>query len=422
MVIETSARTRVTLSALEGLLKGLGALNQPINIVMISEGLFVARDRTNMSEIARRAAEARATIHVIRPGQSYFDIDDTAAPGVSRFFEDGLLAEGLEQLAGQTRGTIATVSGSAQIAFDRLGRELSGYYLLGFEPTAADRTGRERRIRVQVKTRGLTVRARPTFVIREDAAAAAATAAKTDTTALDQVKELLRAPLPTRGLPMRVASYTATDAGSSKIRVVIAAEVGDTATDEAEWPVGVMVLDKNDRAIVSRAGPSKLEPASPRGPSPRLILTSLLLDPGEYTLRLAAVDDAGRMGSVHHSFNARFTPAGKLNVSDLVLISQPLDAGGAPRPRPSGVIDTDGLSALIEMTSNDRNLLARARVTVQIADGENGSPLVNVEARQAHARRGSTRLCGDDSTWACCRRANTSRARSSPRPGSRRPA
>lgn len=383
MIIEISARTRVTLSALEGLLKGLGALKQPINIVMVSEGLFVARDRTNMNEIARRAAEARATIHVIRPGQSYFDIDDTASPGVSRFYEDGLLAEGLEQLAGQTRGTIATISGSAQIAFDRLGRELSGYYLIGFEPTAADRTGRERRIRVQVKTRGLTVRARPTFVIREDPAAASATAAAAATTAVDQVKDLLRAPLPTRGLPMRVASYTATDAGSAKIRVVVTAEIGDDATAEAEWPVGVMVLDKNDRAIVSRAGPTKLEPASPRGPSPRLMLTSLLLDPGEYTLRIAAMDDAGRMGSVHHSFNARFTPAGKLNVSDLVLLSQPLEAGGAPRPRPSGVIDTEGLSALIEMTSNDRNLLARAKVTVQIADGENGSPLVNVEARQA---------------------------------------
>jgi VWFA-related protein len=381
MIIEASARTRVTLSALEGLLKGLGALKQPINIVMISEGLFVARDRTSMTEIARRAAEARATIHVIRPGQSYFDIDDTAAPGVSRFYEDGLLAEGLEQIAGQTRGTIATVSGSAQIAFDRLGRELSGYYLLGFEPTAADRTGKERRIRVQVKTRGLTVRARPTFVIREEAADR--TTAGAATTALQQVKDLLRAPLPTRGLPMRVASYTATDAGSSKIRVVITAEIGDDATAGAEWQTGVMVLDTNDRAVVSRAGPSKLEPASPRAPSPRLMLTSLLLDPGEYTLRIAAMDDTGRMGSVHHSFNARFTPAGKLNVSDLVLLAKPLEVGGAPRPRPSGVIDTEGLSALIEMTSNDQNLLARARVTMQIADGENGSPLVNVEARQA---------------------------------------
>ena len=74
------------------------------------------------------------------------------------------MSEGLDQVAGQTRGSMSVVNGDGKIAFDRLGRELSGYYLLGFEPTEADRTGRERRIKVSVKTRGLTVRARPTFV------------------------------------------------------------------------------------------------------------------------------------------------------------------------------------------------------------------------------------------------------------------
>ncbi len=58
------------------------------------------------------------------------------------------MSEGLEQVAGQTRGSMSVVNGDGKIAFDRLGRELSGYYLLGFEPTEADRTGRERRIKV----------------------------------------------------------------------------------------------------------------------------------------------------------------------------------------------------------------------------------------------------------------------------------
>lgn len=383
MLIESSARTRVTLQALDGLLSNLATLKTPINIVMVTEGLFVARERQNMSEIGRRAAEARATIHVIRPGQSFFDMDDASSPGTSRFYDDGLLREGLEQLAGQTRGTMTTVTGSARNAFDRLGRELSGYYLLGFEPTEADRTGKERRIRVQVKTRGLTVRARPTFVIR-DAPVVAETTATTAVASIEQLRDVLRAPLPTRGLPMRVASYTATDAGSSKLRVIITAEVGDPATTGAEWPVGVLVLDKDERAVVSRAGPTQLEPASPRGPSPRLILTSLLLDPGDYTLRLAAADDAGRVGSVHHSIHARLSPAGgKLLVSDLILASQTVTAADTPRPRPSGVIDTEFVSAMIEMTSGDQSLLGRTKVTVQIADGENGNALVNMDARQA---------------------------------------
>ena len=389
LLMETSARTQSTLRSLEALLKNLAALNTPVNIVMISEGLFVARDRTSMAELTRRAAEARATIHMIRPGQNAFDIEDRAAPGVSAFYDDSLMSEGLEQIAGQTRGTMTQIGGSPQGAFDRLGRELSGYYLVGFEPTDADRTGKERRIRVQVKPRGLTVRARPTFVVRDDAAATApAPASGTNgavATALatEHIKQLLVAPLPTRGLPMRVSTYTATDTGSSKIRVVISAEVGDDAPDEAEWPTGVLVLDKDGKVVVSRAGTTRLAPASVRGASPRLILTSVLLDPGEYTLRLAAMDDTGRSGSVHSTINARLTKLpGSLNVSDLVLVPQPPNPGETPRPRPTGVIDTETISAMIEMTG-DQQQLGKAKIAVQIADGDNGQALVTVDARQA---------------------------------------
>ena len=390
LLMETSARTQSTLRSLETLLKNLATLNTPVNIVMISEGLFVARDRTSMAELTRRAAEARTTIHMIRPGQNAFDVEDRAAPGISAFYDDSLMSEGLEQIAGQTRGTMTQIGGSPQGVFDRLGRELSGYYLVGFEPTDADRTGKERRIRVQVKPRGLTVRARPTFVIRDDAAAAttATRAPATDgagatAVATEHIKQLLLAPLPTRGLPMRVSTYTATDTGSSKIRVVISAEVGDDAPGEAEWPTGVLVLDKDGKAVVSRAGATKLAPASVRGASPRLILTSVLLDPGEYTLRLAAIDDTGRSGSVHSTINARLTKLpGSLSVSDLVLVPQPPNPGETPRPRPTGVIDTETISAMIEMTG-DQQQIGKARIAVQIADGDNGQALVTVDARQA---------------------------------------
>ena len=380
MVLEASARARATLQALEGLLRNLIQLKSPVNIVMISEGMFVARDRSSMTTLSRLAAEARATIHVIRPSQQFFDIEDRTAGGsATRFFDDGLMSEGLEQVAGQTRGSMSVVNGDGQIAFDRLGRELSGYYLLGFEPSEADRTGRERRIKISVKTRGLTVRARPTFVVP-----AAESTAKTELTPLQQLGEVLKSPLPVRGLPIRVATYTAIETGTSKVRVIVTAEVGDAATTPADWPVGVIVLDKNDRIVVNRGGVSTLAPASKGMESPRLLLTSVALDPGEYTLRLAAVDDTGRGGSVHHSISARLNkgPAG-ISVSDLMLVPQPPVAGELPRPRPTTVIDSETVSAMIEMTGTDQGLLGKTKVTLQISDAENGNALVNVEARQA---------------------------------------
>jgi VWFA-related protein len=387
LLTEASARSRATLQALEALLKNMAQLNTPVNIVMISEGMFVARDRSTMTELGRRAAEARATIHIIRPNQSFFDIEDRGITGAaSRFFDDALMNEGLEQVAGETRGSMEVVSGSGTSAFDRLSRELSGYYLLGFEPTDADRTGKERRIKVEVRQRGLTVRARPTFVIRN----ASTETTSTTLTPLQQLAEVLKSPLPVRGLPIRVASYSAADAGSSKVRVVITAEVGPPATTPAEWPFGIIIVDKNEKIVHNRGGAVSLEPASPRGESPRLALTSVLLDPGEYTLRLAAVDDTGRGGSVHHSINARLNRvAGNINASDLMLVPQPPTAGELPRPRPSTVIDNENITAMLELTGGDQGVLGKTKVTLQISDAENGNALVNVEARQV--ARGNVR-------------------------------
>ena len=386
LLIEASARSRATLQSLEALLRNLAQLKTPVNIVMISEGMFVARDRVGMTELGRRAAEARATIHIIRPGQAFFDIEDRGLSSAnSRFFDDGLMSEGLEQVAAQTRGSMATVNSDGQQAFDRLGRELSGYYLLGFEPTDADRTGKERRIKVEVKPRGLTVRARPTFVIRDSAASATSSL-----TPAQQLGEVLKSPLPLRGLPMRVATYSAVEGSSNKIRVIIAAEVGDPATTPAEWPFGVIILDKNDKVVANRGGASKLAPASDRGESPRLALTTVVLDPGEYTLRVAAVDETGRGGSVHHTVHARLhRVTNAISAGDLMLVPQPPTAGDLPRPRPSTVIDNETVSAMIELTGSDQGALGRTRVTLQISDAENGNPLVNVEPR--HVQRGNVR-------------------------------
>lgn len=386
LLLEASARARSTLQGLEALLKNLIQVKMPVNIVLMSEGMFVARDRTSMTALGRLAAEARATIHVIKPSQNYYDVENRGISSASsRFFDDGLMSEGLEQVADQTRGSMSTVNGDGKIAFDRLGRELSGYYLLGFEPTESDRTGKERRIKVEVKGRGLSVRARPTFVLPT------AEVAKTAMTPMQELGEVLKSPLPVRGLPMKVATYMAPETGTNKVRVIVSAEVGDPATTPAEWPIGVIVLDKNDKIVINRGGISTLQPASARGGNtPRLVLTSVALDPGEYTLRIGAVDDTGRGGSVHHSINAKLNkgPA-NISVSDLMLVPQPPSAGELPRPRPTTVIDNETIAAMIELTGTDQALLGKTKVTLQISDAENGNPLVNVEARQV--QRGNVR-------------------------------
>ena len=227
VINDASMRTRVSITAFEDLTKRLATVNAPVNIVLISEGLFIGRDRNDLGNLARLAAQARVSFFVVQPDESMFDMDSPKIIGSAR--DDSVMSEGLEQLAGFTRGTYFKVASAGVGAFERIGRELSGYYLLSFEPTDADRSSQNRRIKVEVKRRGLTVRARSTFALAE------AKSATTETVApAEQIQNLLRAPLPTAGLAMRVASYSVVNAADTRVRVILSAEIGEPATEPAE--------------------------------------------------------------------------------------------------------------------------------------------------------------------------------------------
>ncbi|MGE3275007.1 MAG: VWA domain-containing protein [Vicinamibacterales bacterium] len=386
MLAEYRARAQATLQSLEGLMERLATLSTPVNIVMISEGMFVARDRQNMSDLARLAASARATLHIVRPGQTFFDVEEQTTERASAFYDDSLLNEGLEQLAGQTRGTLTQVSGGSGAAvFDRLGRELSGYYLIGFEPTDEDRTGDERRIKVEVRQKGVTVRARPTFAVRSAAATADADAAAAlaELDPVAEVREMLGQPLPTRGLPIRLATYATAGATPDEVRLIISAELGEPATEGATWEVGMLLLDKDDRAVMSNLGAIPLEPASAETASPRLLLTSLTVKPGEYTLRLAVADDTGRGGSVHHAVDARLQKVGGLAISDLLIGYEPLGGVGPTRLRPSAVMDSPILTATLEVNGKDPRELEGARVRIEVSETPDGPALVSATTGRA---------------------------------------
>ena len=172
LVTEMRTDASATFRSLEQLLRNLQPLKAPIHMVLISEGLFVSRNSESMASLASLAASARVSMNIVRPAKDWYD---ASAPGISsnRNADDQLFRAGLEQLAGEMRGGFYTAVGDGSGIFDRIGAELSGYYLLAFEPTNEDRTGRERRIKVEVKRRGLSLRSRSTFVIPSPATATA---------------------------------------------------------------------------------------------------------------------------------------------------------------------------------------------------------------------------------------------------------
>ncbi len=128
MLLEASSRARATLQSLEGLLKNLIAA-QDAGQHRDDLGGHVRGPRSREHD-ARSAASpprrARPFTSSGRRRSSSTSRNGRRAACSSRFFDDGLMSEGLEQVAGQTRGSMSVVNGDGKIAFDRLGRELSG--------------------------------------------------------------------------------------------------------------------------------------------------------------------------------------------------------------------------------------------------------------------------------------------------------
>lgn len=378
VVDDREQRASATIRVLDQLAERLRPLNVPVSLILISEGLYVGPTlRPEVERLGARAAAARVSLYIVRPAGEFFDIAQREA-GTDRAQDERLTRDGLEQLAGRMRGALFSAAGGGNNIFERINAELSGYYLLAFEPTADDRSGRERRIRVEVKRRGVTVRARSSFAIR----AAAETAPVTPESRLQQA---LMAPLPLPGLPIRVADYRVVSAEEGKVRVLIGAEIGEGAREAATLPVGLLVLDRSGTPVTSHLGEAEMKPTLVSAPSPRLFLTSVVVPPGDYTVRLASAGADGAIGSVHHSFSARLhTAAGGLALSDLIVTGASAGADGL-RPLPSAVIEGDRALLLLDAEQADPAALARVTVAFEILRSSRDTPLAG-GAAQAETR------------------------------------
>ena len=198
----------------------------------------------------------------------------------------------LETLAGMTGGGSFRAEVNAEAAFERLGRELAGYYRIGVEKDTSDRDGKARRMKVQVSRSAVTVRAREIFDVRtyEDRDWAARLASALD------------APVPATGVGLRVTSYVAADTEDrARVKIVLAGDASRIQPGEATFQV--VVRDLEGKKILS--GEQPLSNATADGLQ---FSTNLPVSPGSYIVRIGVMDSAGRVGSVEHRVDARAAP------------------------------------------------------------------------------------------------------------------
>jgi VWFA-related protein len=349
---EAQATSLSSLAALRHMLAALRSVPGDKTVILVSGGwpLDMREEHSVLSTVAADAAAARATLYTFFVPASMFSADRRMISSTPMRDADLHLSP-LETLAGMTGGGSFRTEVGAEGAFERLGRELSGYYRIGVEKDPTDLDGKTRPMKVHVSRNAVTVRAREVFDTR--------TYEDRDWSA--RLASALEAPAPATSLGLRVTSYLASDPDDgARIRLVLAGEASRLQPGEAT--LQALVRDLEGKRILAGEQPIG-EPTGDRLP----FMTNIAVPPGSYIVRLAVMDGTGRVGSVDHRVEARPVPLGALTATGPVLVRVPSGPVAEPRFALDGVRQDERLALEVGL-EGDRERLANAEVVFEIAE------------------------------------------------------
>jgi VWFA-related protein len=375
-------RTRANESfyALTTLLNNLRTVEGTKSLVLLSQGFLLDDVPGKTSALAQTAAEARVDLNVMLLDDVVGDASGSGRSATLR--EDREMREqGLDSLAGKSRGALFRVTASPEIAFDRLTMEMSGHYLLGVEPTQKDRDGKTHRIRVRVKRARATVRARQEFRYASRAADMRARE--------DQVVSLLTSPAIATELPMRMATYVFQDPESYKEKVLVAAEIDPSSAGTADLVLAYGLFDSQGRPVNS-ARERKIYTLS--GAQSVQYDWAMTVQPGTYTIRFGAIDAAGHQGSLEHEIRVWQLSGPSVTVGDLMLGRvDPVTKGGALQPVVATRINNGQIAVYTEFYSSRPEALDGVTVMMEVADTEDSPALLHAMADVAPRVEGAGR-------------------------------
>lgn len=356
---QTRARTTRSLVALRGVFDQLAGTQASKTVVLVTEGIILGRNVSDITWVGPQASRAQASLYALRLDGELFD---ASSPRISpsRRADRDLLAEGLDQLVGAADGDVFPVAVNAGAVFSRLGLELSGYYLLSFAPLPGDRDGKAHRIEVRTTRRDVLLRARREFSV----------AAEGPRTRQDYLLDALKSPLGLSDFTLHATTYHYQDAASGRIKTLVAVTLDRTFNPSGEFSLAWYVTDTQGRVVsIQDEQRIALPPGAAPG-QPQTFAGAVVVDPGVYSLTVAAVDDEGRRATLEHGFEARITPAGQLRLSDL-MVAEPPASGRTVSPSVTGRVTTETLVAYAELYSAAEPQLQMASLMLEVArDGE----------------------------------------------------
>ena len=316
---DQACRTRRFLESLAGFLDEHRAESQPLTVVVFTAGMAPPRRDAAMAKapgmcelvidqfkkITAAASAAGASFYVVVPA----DIGMTASlrrdsiSGSTDFGSDNPL-EGIEHFQGATGATRLPLDATGTASLAQLMRETTAYYQAELEPDRNDVYGRSRSFTVRLSRRDVSVRARPEITLLDPARRSVALKLA--------VPDLLASFEAMSDLPLRVAGFPVRDPAGSAIRVGILIETGDGATLSS---AGALLVGADGRVAGRWFAKETVQ---------RPLLGAIAVPPGTYTLRVAALDVAGRAGIAEDTIDADLVPVGPLSLGGLMFgVSRP---------------------------------------------------------------------------------------------------
>lgn len=368
LYIDLKGRTRDTLISLRQVMERLARTSTPKTVVLVSEGILIdSRDIGDISWLGPTAARGQVALYVLQLEPPAFNASN-AQSSPTRSADIELAHDGLGYLTGAARGSVFKVISGADNAFSRLALELSGYYLLSFEPEPGDRDTKSHKIKIEVPRRkDVSVRARNDFSVD----------APRTRTIDEQLADAIAAPLLATDIGLKLAAYSFTENEGNKLRVVLAADIDRSQNPGSKLSLAYTVMDDHDRLVSSQVEPAVTTEVR-KDTLTQTYLGAITASPGTYRVKLAVVDEAGKAGSVEHTLQARLTSAGQIHLTDLLLGDE--SGGSGLRPTVSAEFKGDILHGYVELHSEAAEPLRGASVTFEVANNPQARALDSVDA------------------------------------------
>jgi VWFA-related protein len=302
--------------------------------------------RTYGQDAVAAATRANVSIYSVDPrGLSGIDEaielsslpdDPTVGLGVQSMQRELQISQdSLRTISDETGGFAAVNSNDFRTGFERIIRENSSYYVLGYYSTNTKRDGDFRSVAVRVKNPGLQVRARKGYVAPKGRPPAG-TPAPPGIAASVAMREALDSPVPVTGLG--ITAFAAAMAGATtpnaKASVLAVVEIDGSALKFKEE--GGAFVDNIELAIVAmdeggkiREGVKDTAELKLRPETHALVVKNgirmtrrLSLPAGRYQLRIGARENGGGLvGSVMYDLDVPDFTKGDLNMGGLLLTS-----------------------------------------------------------------------------------------------------